>query len=111
MRKVLSALVSFFGPNRKIFLVKTGSEEVDVGNLILHDQSVGLRDDSDEEVHENDEKNEDVESKENEPNQRNHLKLPEWILFSGFLVLDDLDPDVVGWGGEITDGVPADLKD
>lgn len=110
MRKVFLLRITLLSPNLKVFFIESRSGEVDVRNLILHDQGVGFRNDSNEEVHENDEKNEDVEGKENQPNERDHLELPERILIPLFLIFDDLDPNSVLWSREITNGVPGNRK-
>lgn len=103
-------VVTLLSPNLKIFLIKRGSKEVDIGNLILHNQGVGFRNDSDQEVHENDQKNEDVEDKEYKPNEGDHLELPEWVLLFQLLFIDDVGPNFVLWSREITNSVPVYLK-
>lgn len=98
---------SVLTPNLDVFLSELRSEHVDVVDGLLGNFSISLGNDSDQEIHENDQKKDDVGEIEDCPNGSNHEFGEEPVVTSFDLGF----PEEVLWSGDISDGVSGGLHD
>lgn len=94
-------------PNFNIFLRKLRSKEVDIVDRFLSNFTVSLWDDSDEEVHKNDQKEDDVGEVEDDPNDSDHDFGEEPVMTMFNLCF----PEHVLGSGDISNGISCGLHD
>jgi hypothetical protein len=106
--KVVAAFFEgILAPNFDVFLCKLGSEEVDVVGRLLGNFTICLRNDSDQEVHENDQQEDNVGEVEDHPDDTDHDFREEPIV----IVFNLCFPEQVFRSGDISDGVSSGLHD